>query len=194
MFKENNNELDLSKLKAAIETYTSRANLIPLEHRKNLIVTECLTLLNSQGYYLKEKLFYYDKVVDNDGLINYYYVILSKHHNIFPVRDFKRDRLIALQFVGRLMNEFNMTDSQARALCVEIINILFEHLEEFGFKDTAFNSFSIFGQGGFKWVPDKALSILNFIAVEEEKNLVLGDIAANNYLKTHDIKLGFDLD
>lgn len=192
MFRQKEEELDLTELKNAITSY-SRPGMVPLDHRKKLVLSACLSLLSSEGYYIKEKLAYFGKVDSNDDLINYFYVRLSMKYNIFPVRDFTRDRGTALQFVGRIINDFKMTDDQARALCVELIHILFDNIDQFNFISTAYNSFSVFGQNGLKWVTDKALSILNNPETKEEKDIAIGDLAAEKYLKMNEVELGYDL-
>lgn len=185
-------ELDLTELKNAIASY-NQSGMVPLDHRRKLVLSACLSLLSSEGYYIKEKLTYFGRVASNDDLINYFYVRLSMKYNIFPVRDFTRDRGTALQFVGRIKNDFKMTDDQARALCVELIHVLFDNIDQFNFTTTAFNSFSVFGQNGLKWVTDKAIAFLNNPENKEDKDIVLGDLAAEKYLKMNEIELGYDL-
>jgi len=193
MFKKKEAELDLTELKQAITSY-SQVNLIPLDHRKKSVLSACLKLLSSEGYYIKEKLLYFGRVSSNDDLINYFYVKLSTKYDLFPTREFKKDKAIAFQFVGRLQNDFNMTDDQARALAVEIIHVLFECFDQFNFTGTMYTSFAVFGQGSMKWVTDKALSLLNSYEMKEEKDVALGDALATKYLIANKIELGYDLD
>ena len=70
---------------------------------------------------------------------------------------------------------------------------MFNNIDKFSFTDAAYSSFSIFGQGSFKWVTDKALSIINSPDIQEDKDLKLGDELANKYLRTHELELGYDL-
>jgi len=193
MRKSQEQELDLTDLKNAITSY-NQSGMVPFTHRKKLVLSACLSLLSSEGYYIKEKLAYFDRVKSNDDLINYFYTRLSMKYDIFPVRDFTRDRATAFQFVGRIQDDFAMTDDQARALCVELIVVLFDNIDQFNFTTTAYVSFSVFGQNKLKWITDKALSILNSPEHKEEKDVVMGDLAAVQYLKSNNIELGYDLD
>lgn len=112
------------------------------------------------GYKVSDPIFANDKIVTLKDLRNYFYMKLSQKYprNTYMDLGWQRElRMLKLFVESREstgLNKFNAIQE-----CVAIIDVIFDHETEFGFKTPI--DIRVLGQGKLGWITQKALSILN---------------------------------
>lgn len=124
------------------------------------VLNLCVEVLRYSGYGVTEPIDFNAGIKNIDDLINYFYVLLSRHHpELVGKRNITdKDRMLARQLVDSRL-AIGVDTAEAFKQCACLISIVFEHEDEFHF--TTPISFSMFGQGDMVWVTEKALYIMN---------------------------------
>jgi len=140
------------------------------------------------GYQVTEPLIFNDGVKTIKDLRNYFFMRLwSKYSNRqqYYVNNLKNElRMIRLFIESREkkgLNRFNAIQQ-----CVSIVDIIFEHEEDFCFRDPI--NIGVLGQAKSSWITEKAIYILNTKLQKEEELEVERMIDAIEASKKIDLK------
>lgn len=121
------------------------------------------------GYQVTEPILVNDKVVTLKDLRNYFFMRLwSKYPNRYKYyvdnikNEFRMVRLFVESREAKGLNRFNAVQQ-----CVAIINAIFDHEEEFNFKNPI--DIRVIGQAKAGWITEKALQIVNNKLLKERE-------------------------
>ena len=149
---------------------------------------EAKSIVIESGYQVTDPILANNKIVTLTDLRNYFFMRLwSKYSSRqqYYVNNLKTElRMIRLFVESREekgLNRFNAIQQ-----CVAIIDIIFEHEEEFCFKDPI--NIGVLGQAKSSWITEKALYILNIKLQKEEELEVERMIDAIEASKNIDLK------
>lgn len=133
------------------------------------ITEACVKYLKYIGFRVVSPKLFRTKIKNNDALIDYFYVLLTRKNPKDYVTSYNqaRDRAVAKRFVEGRMAMTGTGNDYALNECGAIIATVIEHEDEFKFKFPL--SFAIFGNNKLSWVTDKAVEILNRSLFEKEE-------------------------
>jgi hypothetical protein len=160
----------------------------------------CVDFLKSKGYKVyKPSRYTYNNVKHIDDLIEFFYKLyyLKHPHNMSISRQsLKKERAIAKSFVDSRMKAGGLSKQLAMSECCEIIQTFFDFEEHFKFDGSIPLTFIIFGQDNFKWVTEKAVSIINNRErlIAEKEHIKIHDELYERYNSEPDDEIGFNLE
>lgn len=138
-------------------------------YRVSKTAEEARDIVIESGYQVNDPLLANDKVVNLTDLRNYFFMRLwSKYpsRQQYYVNNIKNElrmvRLFAESREKKGLNRFNAIQQ-----CVAIIDIIFEHEEDFCFKEPI--NIGVLGQAKSSWITEKAVYILNTKLQKEEE-------------------------
>ena len=151
-------------------------------------VEEAKPIVVESGYQVTDPILANDKIVTLTDLRNYFFMRLwSKYSSRqqYYVNNLKTELRMVRLFVEsreeKGLNRFNAIQQ-----CVAIVDIIFDHEEEFCFKDPI--GIGALGQAKSSWITEKALYILNTKLQKEEELEVERMIDAIEASKKIDLK------
>lgn len=163
---ENGKSVDEAQLETAIKIVHKAGYRVVRD------AEEAKQLAIESGYQVTEPLLVNDKVVTLKDLRNYFFMRLwNKYPDRvkFYVNNIKSElRLIKLFVESREdtgLNRFNAIQQ-----CVAIIDTIFDHEEEFNFKQPI--DIKVIGQAKSGWITEKALQIINNKLLAEKEKLI----------------------
>jgi hypothetical protein len=188
-----NKKRKFKKLKDLIAEFEGFNPLVPEDYVLNSIMSECQSILESNGYIVKRIPNIATGINNYSELINRFYFLLEKNFkDVTPYRDNKADHSVAKKFVSKIMETTGYDFKTSLSKCAELVEVVFDHKEEFNFKLEYTMSFRIFGQGEMSWVTEKAIQLLNRRKHDDELLIKMADVDAENYLKRHSVEFGFE--
>lgn len=135
--------------------------------QKDIRIEAAKEVLLKEGYRILDPIVVNDKIITLRQLRDYFYMRLdSKYPNRrkTALSNTTLDMTILSRFVKSQM--YGASKFRAMQECVEIIDIIFDHEEEFNFKYPIV-SIGILGQGKLAWVTARAVELLNKKRYEE---------------------------
>lgn len=154
----NGKSQDESRIQSAIELLTSNGYRV-LDTSKP---EDAKAVAIEAGYKVSDPICVDEKVRTVENLRNYFYMRLWKkypHRQSYHVdMGLDKERRLFNLFVGS-REVTGLSKLNAIQECVAIIDIIFDHEEEFGFRDPI--DVRVIGQGKAGWITRKALFILN---------------------------------
>lgn len=123
------------------------------------------------GYQVSEPILVNDKVITLKDLRNYFFMRLwSKYpdRQKYYVDNIKNEMRLMRLFVEsreeKGLNKFNAVQQ-----CVAIIDVIFDHEEEFNFKNPI--DIRVIGQAKAGWITEKAIQIINNALLKEKEHI-----------------------
>ncbi len=125
------------------------------------LIESCIEYLRSNGYKVIKLPKYSYSVKSLKDLIDFFYSVLELKHPEYIVyyRNGSSDMALAKLFVKSRIKISCISKKEAFNECAEIIRTIFNHEEEFKFKQKI--TFKILGQNKSVWITDKAVQIMN---------------------------------
>jgi hypothetical protein len=184
---------EVQKIKNAIYELEKTTPLISEESRFEVVLKESIDVLKRHQYSVKKIHKTKYGVSSNLDLVDLFYHRLREYYpNIIPYRENIVDLSIAKELVEHVKGMTGFEYKEALGFCVEIVELVFEHKDEFGIDPNLMCNFRVFGQGSMSWVTEKAIYIYN----REKENIDMlikqADAETEKYEETHDIEFGFD--
>jgi hypothetical protein len=140
------------------------------------------------GWQVSEPVLVNDKVVTIKDLRNYFFMRLwNKYPNRYKYyvdnvkNEFRMMRLFIESREAKGLNRFNAIQQ-----CVAIIDVIFDHIEEFNFKNPI--DIGVLGQAKSGWITEKALYIVNNKLLKEREIAAERKIAEIENNKKIDLK------
>ena len=123
-------------------------------------IEEAKKILIEVGYKIVEPLMVNENVNNLPKLLNYFYMRLFTKYpdkQLTTIKNFQKDMKLIKKFVES--RKVNMNEQAAIQECIAIIDTIFDHEEEFNFKQSI--TIGILGQAKSGWITEKAIFILN---------------------------------
>lgn len=139
-------------------------NMVPEEIR----IEEAKIILIGAGYKITEPLVVNENVNNLPKLLNYFYMRLFTKYpdkQLTTIKNFRKDMKLIKKFVES--RKVNISEQVAIQECVAIIDIIFDHEEEFNFKQPI--NIGVLGQAKSGWITEEAIYILN-LRLEKERD------------------------
>jgi hypothetical protein len=183
---------EVKKIKNAIYELEKTTPLISEESRFEVVLKECVDVLKRHQYSVKKIHKTKYGVSSNLDLIDLFYHRLREHcPNIAPYRENIVDLSIAKELVEHVKEMTGFEYKEALGFCVEIVELVFEHKDDFGIDPNLMCNFRIFGQGNMSWVTEKAIYIYNRKKEDLTRLMRQADIETEEYEKNKNIEFGF---
>lgn len=139
-----------------------------------LLIYACIEFLVYKGYKISKPLQTFN-IKKLDDIIHLFYAHSDLKHSelINNYRNLMKDRTLAKNFIASRQEAGNISKEAAMNECAEIITTIFEHEDEFNFKQPL--TFSVLGQKNCGWITEKAIQIINKkrLGYEEERRVAL---------------------
>lgn len=167
----NLNQQDLFSNKSTDETHLEESikNVEKAGYRVVRDAEEAKQIAIESGWQVTEPILVNDKVITLKDLRNYFFMRLwSKYPNRYKYyvdnikNEFRLLRLFVESREVKGLNRFNAVQQ-----CVAIINTIFDHEEEFNFKNPI--DIRVVGQAKAGWITEKALQIVNNKLLKERE-------------------------
>ena len=139
-------------------------NMTPEEIR----IEEAKKILIEAGYKIADPLVVNESVSNLPKLLNYFYMRLFTKYpekQLTTIKNFEKDMKLTGRFVEA--RKVNMNEQAAIQECVAIIDIIFDHEEDFNFKQPI--TIGVLGQAKSGWITEKAVFILNRELVKRDE-------------------------
>jgi len=162
---------DLFSNKSTDETHLEESikNVEKAGYRVVRDAEEAKQIAIESGWQVTEPILVNDKVITLKDLRNYFFMRLwSKYPNRYKYyvdnikNEFRMMRLFVESRESKGLNRFNAVQQ-----CVAIINTIFDHEEEFNFKNPI--DIRVVGQAKAGWITEKALQIVNNKLLKERE-------------------------
>jgi len=134
-------------------------------------IAEAKMILIKAGYKIAEPLVVNESVNNLPELLNYFYMrlfTLYPQNQLTTIKNFQKDMELIRKFVEA--RKVNMNEQSAIQECVAIIDVIFDHEEDFNFKHPI--TIGVLGQAKSGWITEKAVFILNRELVEKDEEEV----------------------